>query len=1280
MQNAKFKIRVFLFLFAFLIFNFSLAIAHADNSNTPVPAAFFGLVDVDFGDTQGFSLPFPFGQFRIWNFTANWPYIETANNVFDWSPLDEYLTVLKSQGVDNVFYTLDRTPLWATINPIDSNCAFANEGPKFYGECDLWSDINPDGSGANATWRVWVASIAAHVNDPTYLQTHAHIKYWEPWNEFIQSPTLNPKYAKSFDTHVMYNGTFAQLVRMTEDARCLLTGQGKITATGETCTQVLQSVGRSKAIDPSAQITTPSSLPFWGGLTVLQNFLYCNANPPAGSQCITGDAGAKAVDIINYHIYEWTEPVEENLSNTLQQIQGTLQSAELKKPFWNGEGSMGNITKPVNQFQDPDLQAAFVPRYLLSLWSLGIPRSFWYVFGGTTYGPLWDSTTGLTKAGVAWEQVYSWMVGATMNVSCSTAAFSNYGSTTTWSCGLARAGGYQALTIWDTSESCSNGVCPTHPLVVGPNYTQYRDLVGNVFQIKNHSVPVGIKPILVEDLGNPVPVLTSIDPNSAVAGSPGISLTANGSSFINNSVVRWNGSALTTTFVTSHTLTAMVPAADLTTVGIASVTVFNPAPGGGVSKIQAFTILSNTVTSSHAPAAPTLNLPGSLPINAQTSNQPVPAAFFGLADVGYNDTQELTNFSFPFGGFRFWNFDTRWLYIQTSTTTWVWGTLDNYLSFLKSEGVDDTFYTMSPTPQWASINKTDTNCDFSTNGPQFYGTCHLWADINPDGTGSNVTWRTFISSIAVHVQNLDPNKYAHIKYWEPWNEFYRSTTLQPDYDKGNKKSHSYEGTYAQILRMTEDMRCIITGKGAVTATKESCKDVLNSVGLQAPTDSTAQIVAPAGASNQGGLGVEQNFLYCSNPPPGVVCNTGDAGAKAVDVMNYHIYEWTQPVEVNLSSWTQQIRGTWRQAESAKPFWNGEGSFGDPSKSSNQFQDPDLQAGFIPRFFLTHWSLGITQIFWYVWGPEGNFGPLWTKASGTLTKAGVAWKQVYNWMVGATLTAPCSANGTIWSCTLTRPGGYQALVIWDTSQTCNNGVCTTSPYTPSPPYTQYRDLVGNVTAINGTIALGIKAILLETSTGTLPGGLSLNLPAYLPINSQISATYTGSVQASYFSWNFTPVSQIPSGSGSGSLGIMSGAPSASWTSPGPQTNLGSETLGLGPYLVTVQVYDSNNNASPPVQAYVTLVPADLSGVRVFPNPWRSDKHTGLSITFDNLTVNTTIKIFTVSGHWVKTLPTSSSSVTWDLTNDSGEKVASGLYVYLLTTDSGLKKTGQLAVIK
>jgi len=94
-----------------------------------------------------------------------------------------------------------------------------------------------------------------------------------------------------------------------------------------------------------------------------------------------------------------------------------------------------------------------------------------------------------------------------------------------------------------------------------------------------------------------------------------------------------------------------------------------------------------------------------------------------------------------------------------------------------------------------------------------------------------------------------------------------------------------------------------------------------------------------------------------------------------------------------------------------------------------------------------------------------------------------------------------------------------------------------------------------------------------------------------------------------------------------------------------------------------------------------VQSPLLNVQVYPNPWRSDKHAGHpSITFAGLTTGTTIKIFTVAGHHVKELHADTGSLPWDLTNDAGDKVASGVYVYLITDGAGDKVKGKVAVIK
>jgi sugar lactone lactonase YvrE len=87
-----------------------------------------------------------------------------------------------------------------------------------------------------------------------------------------------------------------------------------------------------------------------------------------------------------------------------------------------------------------------------------------------------------------------------------------------------------------------------------------------------------------------VPGVTSLSPVRATAGGPAITLTVNGSNFGATSVVSWDGANLPTTFVTNRQLRAEVPASLIATQGTAQVTVFTPAPGGGMSNGLPFTI------------------------------------------------------------------------------------------------------------------------------------------------------------------------------------------------------------------------------------------------------------------------------------------------------------------------------------------------------------------------------------------------------------------------------------------------------------------------------------------------------------------------------------------------------------------------------------------------------------------------------------------------------------------------------------------------------------------
>lgn len=75
------------------------------------------------------------------------------------------------------------------------------------------------------------------------------------------------------------------------------------------------------------------------------------------------------------------------------------------------------------------------------------------------------------------------------------------------------------------------------------------------------------------------PAISFLNPGSAISGGTGFTLTIQGTAFTNSSVVQFNGSARTTTFVSATELQAAITAADIATVAVATVTVLDSANG-----------------------------------------------------------------------------------------------------------------------------------------------------------------------------------------------------------------------------------------------------------------------------------------------------------------------------------------------------------------------------------------------------------------------------------------------------------------------------------------------------------------------------------------------------------------------------------------------------------------------------------------------------------------------------------------------------------------------------
>jgi Bacterial Ig-like domain (group 3)/FG-GAP-like repeat/Abnormal spindle-like microcephaly-assoc'd, ASPM-SPD-2-Hydin/FG-GAP repeat len=98
-----------------------------------------------------------------------------------------------------------------------------------------------------------------------------------------------------------------------------------------------------------------------------------------------------------------------------------------------------------------------------------------------------------------------------------------------------------------------------------------------------------------ESVADPVPqVNTPVLPMSVLPGSSGFTLTVNGSGFVPQSIVNWNGSPLPTSFVTQSQLTTTISSSNVVASGTALITVSNPS--GGVSNPASLSITNPTLS------------------------------------------------------------------------------------------------------------------------------------------------------------------------------------------------------------------------------------------------------------------------------------------------------------------------------------------------------------------------------------------------------------------------------------------------------------------------------------------------------------------------------------------------------------------------------------------------------------------------------------------------------------------------------------------------------------
>ena len=292
-------------------------------------------------------------------------------------------------------------------------------------------------------------------------------------------------------------------------------------------------------------------------------------------------------------------------------------------------------------------------------------------------------------------------------------------------------------------------------------------------------------------------------------------------------------------------------------------------------------------------------------------------------------------------------------------------------------------------------------------------------------------WKNFIAALVQHYNGVTE---PHIHYFEMWNE-----ANNPVY---------WTGSSAQMLTLAKAAYPIVHQDGHSQLLTPSLVGTTMAAWMTAYLQIGAAPFAD-GAAFHGYLAALGAAPY---PMP-----EQDTGWGSITTLSTKL-------RATLDSWGM----------AGKPMLETEGGWGVAAL------DVTTQSAWLARYILLcagqRALLSLQTVGWFSWsGPGGNLA----NANGQPTTAGLAYTQLYNWLVGASISKPCSsvADGT-WTCSFTRPGGYVAKAVWNTQGYIN--------YTAGLGYTQYRDLTGKTTAIGADafIDVGPLPVWIEgTAAGT-----------------------------------------------------------------------------------------------------------------------------------------------------------------------------------------------------
>jgi hypothetical protein len=139
-------------------------------------------------------------------------------------------------------------------------------------------------------------------------------------------------------------------------------------------------------------------------------------------------------------------------------------------------------------------------------------------------------------------------------------------------------------------------------------------------------------------VSNPDAAIQSVTPPTCAIGAAAIPLVVKGSGYVAASTVLFNGTSLSTTFVSAGELHASVPASSLDVAGDFPVVVSNPPPGGGLTAPYAFHVLYP------APQASSLSPSSAVAGAAPTQVTVTGSGFFPASQITFDGAPAATTY------------------------------------------------------------------------------------------------------------------------------------------------------------------------------------------------------------------------------------------------------------------------------------------------------------------------------------------------------------------------------------------------------------------------------------------------------------------------------------------------------------------------------------------------------------------------------------------------------------------------------------------------------------